>query len=74
MMLIEDSLHNFSLFSFKSFISPMICIKSLSTIPMEINDRKGKYFSDGRDSIQYVHDIQAMFHSFSKYWSHNKAK
>lgn len=25
-------------------------------------------------SIQYVHDIQAMFHSFSKHWSHNKAK
>lgn len=73
-MLIEDTLHNFSLFHFKSYISPMKCIKSPSIIHMEIDDRKGKYFSDKRDSIQYVYDIQAMFHSFCKYLSHNKAK
>lgn len=45
MMLIEDSLHNFSLFSFKSYISPTICIKSPSIIHMEIDDKKGQNIS-----------------------------
>lgn len=64
MMLVEDSPHNFSLFNFKSYISPMICIKSPSIIHMEIDDKKGQNISQTQEILSKMFMIYKQCYTF----------